>query len=115
MKPRRNRHEAQLSRAVYDFLLYAKPRCVYTAVPNGGSRSLVDAVNLKRQGVVAGAGDFVLTWDMGSGWIELKTGTGRLGPAQQAFAARCAELGVKYEVCRSVEAVQVVLKKWGLI
>jgi len=111
----RNREEAQLSAAFFQYLLAAKPRCVYTAVPNGGSRSLIEASNLKRQGVIAGAGDFVFTWDLGSGWIELKTEKGMLNPNQLAFQASCQRLGVKYEVARSLDECIKVLKGWKVL
>lgn len=111
----RNREEAQLSRTFFEWLQMAKPKCVYTAVPNGGSRSLVEAVNLKRQGVIAGAGDWVFTWDLGSGWIELKTEKGMLNPNQIAFKASCEQLGVKYEVARSLEDCIGILKRWELM
>ncbi len=111
----RNREEAQLSKAFFEYLQMAKPRCVYTAVPNGGHRSLIEAANFKRQGVIAGAGDFVFTWDMGSGWIELKTEKGMLNPNQIAFQASCQRLGVKYEVARSLDDAIGILRAWGRI
>jgi VRR-NUC domain len=111
----RNREEAQLSATLKEYLEAAKPRCIYAAVPNGGSRSMIEAVNLKRQGVIAGAGDWVFTWDFGSGWIELKTEKGMLNSNQEAFRDSCQRLGVKYEVARSLEECIAVLKSWNLL
>lgn len=108
----RNREEAQLSAAFFEYLQMTKPRCIYTAVPNGGSRSLIEAVNLKRQGVIAGAGDWVFTWNGGSGWIELKTEKGMLNPNQIAFRESCQRLGVQYEVARSLEECIKILRGW---
>ena len=111
----RNRAEAQLSAAFKDYLAIAKPRCVYAAVPNGGSRNAIEATNLKRQGVIPGAGDWVFTWDLGSGWIELKTDKGRLNPNQEAFRDTCQRLGVKYEVARSLDDAIRILQAWGRV
>lgn len=110
---KRNREEAQLSAAIYEFLQAARPRCIYCAVPNAGRRSIIEGRNLKRQGLVAGAADWVFTWRDGSGWIELKTSSGTQSPEQQLFEAACAHLGVKYEIARSVTDVQQILAKWG--
>lgn len=111
----RNRDEAQLSQAFFEYLKLSKPACVYAAVPNGGGRSLVEAVNLKRQGVIAGAADWVFTWNGGSGWIELKTPKGVLNPSQLAFQGTCCRMGVKYEVARCLDDCIRILKSWGLI
>ena len=111
----RNRSEAQLSKTFFEWLQLAKPRCIYTAVPNGGHRNVIEASNFKRQGVIAGAGDWVFTWDLGSGWIELKTDTGKLNPNQEAFRESCQRLGVKYEVARSLDECISALKSWGRI
>ena len=111
----RNREEAQLSAALLEYLEAAKPRCVYCAVPNGSRRGIVEAANLKRQGMIAGAADWVFTWDNGSGWIELKTKKGTLNPSQSAFLLSCRRLGVHYEVARSLDECIRILKCWGLV
>ena len=111
----RNRAEAQLSRTLFEWLQIAKPRCIYTAVPNGGHRNVIEAANFKRQGVIAGAGDWVFTWDLGSGWIELKTDKGKLNANQEAFRDTCQRLGVKYEVARSLEDAIGILREWERI
>ena len=45
----------------------------------------------------------------GGVWIELKAPGGRLSEAQQLFADRCAQSGVGYLCCSSLEAAHAFL------
>lgn len=47
-------------------------------------------------------------------WLELKSVTGKLTPAQQAFRERVLALGHYHEVCRSLEAVASALRGWNV-
>ena len=111
----RNREEAQLSAALMQYLESVKPNCVYCSIPNGSRRGIIEAANLKRQGMIAGAADWVFTWDHGSGWIELKTKKGRMTDSQTAFKNSCEKQGVSYQVCSSLEDCIQILTWWGLI
>ena len=111
----RNREEAQLSAALLEYLESAKPSCVYCAIPNGGSMGLIEATNLKRQGMIAGAADWVFTWHNDSGWIELKTKNGGTTDHQSAFRHRCSELQVRYQIARSLDDCIRILKQWGVV
>jgi hypothetical protein len=110
--PMRNRAEAQLSAALRQYLEAAKPRCVWCAIPNASRRNIIVGTNLKRQGMVAGAADWVFTWESGAGWIELKTDKGRVSLNQLGFQEWCKRIGVRYEVARSLEDCINVLKSW---
>lgn len=69
------------------------------AVPNGGSRNALEAVNLKRQGVLAGVADLVILLPDGKAvFAELKApdGTGRQSPAQREFEENVRGLGFEY-------------------
>ena len=60
------------------------------AVPNGGSRNLLEAVNLKRQGVLKGVPDLMLpvpAHGYPGMFIEMKAESGRLSPEQVDFIA----------------------------
>ncbi len=52
-----------------------------------------------------GIPDLVAMRDSTTVWIEVKTATGRLSEAQEAFAASCAAQGVPHIVARGVEDV----------
>lgn len=69
------------------------------AVPNGGSRNLFEARNLKLQGVMAGVSDLiVLLPGRKVYFIELKNpnGKGRQSPAQREFEDSVRAMGHEY-------------------
>ena len=81
-------------------------------IPNGGSRGLLEAVRLKRQGVKPGIPDLHLPIARGGYiglWIEMKTATGRLSEDQRRIIAMLCAEGHRVEVCRSAaDAVEVL-------
>jgi len=82
-------------------------RKMMIAVPNGGSRNILEAAKLKQMGVVAGVADLLLlTPRNGYGClcIELKNGKrGRQSPAQHEWELSALSNGNKYVICRSVD------------
>ena len=76
------------------------------AVPNGGSRDVREAQNLKIQGVVAGVSDLILlTPKNGFGClcIEMKTETGRQSELQTQWQKETEKSGNKYVLCRNFD------------
>lgn len=76
------------------------------AVPNGGSRHKIEAVNMKRQGVKAGVADVILQIPkkgFASLCLEFKTKTGRQSKEQREYQRQVEMAGSKYVVVRSVE------------
>ena len=70
---------------------------------------------LKMLGVVPGVADLLLIWKGGFGFIEMKTKTGHLSPAQLKFKGFCISAGVRYAVCRTVKEVHDTVISWGLV
>lgn len=69
------------------------------AVPNGGSRNLIEAKNLKMQGVMAGVSDLILLLpERKVYFIELKNpnGKGRQSPHQRDFEQEVRAMGHEY-------------------
>lgn len=68
------------------------------AVPNGGSRNIIEAANLKAQGVMAGVSDLILLLPKKVYFIELKNpnGKGRQSPAQREFEDNVRAYGNEY-------------------
>ena len=68
------------------------------AVPNGGSRNVIEAANLKAQGVMAGVSDLILLLPHKVYFIELKNpnGKGRQSPAQREFEDNVLAYGQEY-------------------
>jgi hypothetical protein len=79
----------------------------YYAIPNGGARTAKTGKRLKDEGVKAGMPDLHL---FGLRlYIEMKSPTGRLSPAQVARHKELREAGYRVEVCHSAEeAIKLV-------
>ena len=81
---------------------------VVFAIPNGGGkRTKADGGRLKAEGVLAGVPDLCIP--ALSLFIEMKTATGALEPAQKEVHDRLRANGQTVEVCRSVEDVMRVV------
>jgi len=82
------------------------------AIPNGGSRNKLEAINLKRQGVKPGVADVLLLIPKGgfaSLCLEFKTKAGKQSPEQKEFQKQAEKCGSKYVIVRSVkEAIEKV-------
>ena len=88
------------------------PEKLLFAVPNGGSRNKLEAINLKRQGVKSGVADVLLLIPKGgfaSLCLEFKTKTGKQSDEQKEFQKQAEKCGSKYVIVRSVkEAIEKV-------
>lgn len=84
--------------------------CVF-AVPNGGSRNLYEARNLKNEGVMAGVSDLILVLNGVVIFLELKAGKNKQQETQKLFEKRIKGLGHQYYVVRSIEDVMEILNK----
>lgn len=66
----------------YVWMKYPETRRLIYAVPNGGKRGKVEAMQLKASGVVPGIPDLVMHWKKKSYGIEMKIPGGRLSDEQ---------------------------------
>lgn len=76
------------------------------AVPNGGSRNVIEAANLKKQGVRAGVADLIFLFPKGghaSLCIEMKYKKSGQQPTQKNWQRLAEAAGNKYVVCRTLE------------
>jgi len=85
------------------------------AIPNGGKRNMVTAVNMKREGVLAGVPDLFLPVPRGQYhglFIEMKKAKGGVvSPKQKEKLKELNEDGYKAVVCNGyVEAMDVLLE-----
>lgn len=82
-------------------------------IPNGGSRDVREAVNLKRQGVKAGVPDLCLPVPRGGYhglYIELKrVSGGRVGVDQKVMLLALRDQGYMSVVCRGWEDAKNVI------
>lgn len=81
------------------------------AVPNGGSRNLYEARNLKNEGVMAGVSDLILVLNGVVIFLELKAGRNKQQETQKIFEKKVKGLGHQYYVVRSIEDVMEILDK----
>lgn len=85
------------------------------AVANGGARNPREGATLKREGVVAGVADVLITvprCGYGSLALEFKTLKGRQSAAQKAWQADFEHAGNKYVVVRTLEVAIIVTKNY---
>ena len=81
--------------------------------PNGGSRNVAEAANLKRMGVKAGVPDLCLPYPSNGYhglYIEMKRDGGRLTAAQRDYLAWLNENGYRAVVCYGTEHAIKVLE-----
>jgi hypothetical protein len=106
--------------AIRDALLWHGIRSRHAA--NDGKRSIASAMRLKRLGMVAGDPD-LRVWKPHPhplhpplvGFLEVKSATGRLTPAQQEEIAALRADGFSVAVVRSVDEALAALREWGWI
>ena len=70
-------------------------------IPNGGHRSMREGMRFKAIGVVAGIPDLFIPARLL--WLEVKTPTGRLSPAQVRIHSLLTAIGHRVAVVRSVD------------
>jgi len=109
-KPRHIEEDIQSSCVTWFRLSY--PQYVIFACPNGGSRNRLEAINMKRSGVLAGVSDLIIIAERAVLFVEMKTKTGRQRESQKAFQSNIERLGFEYKICRSLSSFQLTVEKW---
>ncbi len=107
--------EAQLqSECVQWFRLQYPDKIIY-AIPNGGSRNIIEASNLKKQGILSGVADLHLPIRSGnyhSLFIEMKYDKGKQTESQIAFQNKVEKFDNKYLVIRSFDEFVTEIKNY---
>lgn len=108
-----NHEEADIQSEFFNQVKLFFPRIpdkLLFAVPNGGSRNKLEAINLKRQGTKSGVADVILLIPKGgfaSLCLEFKTKTGKQSDEQKEFQKQAENCENKYVIVRSVkEAIE---------
>lgn len=107
--------EAQLQRAVVDLLRIheRQGRLLYFAVPNAAKRSFKLAKEMKRQGLRPGIPDLIVVLRDGPCLFwELKSGKGKLSPAQEIVRDWLVLGGHRWAEIRSVDDAVTELRPW---
>lgn len=110
-KPRHIEESIQVACVKWFRLQY--PNLVIFAVPNGGSRNLYEAKNMKESGTLAGVADLVIVGNGGRVlFIEMKAGKNKQEDSQVLFQNKVERLGHKYIICRSKEQFMKEVDLW---
>ena len=123
---RRRQPERVLQTALVEHLrLRGRDGVLWLHVPNGGSRDIREATNLKRMGALAGASDLLLfrpgacphcgTARLEGFALELKSDGGRPSEAQLNFMARFAAAGGHTCFASNLDRALAVLEAWQLL
>ena len=97
--------EIQLQAKIFQTIWNQYPetrRCLFS-VPNGGTRNLVEATQLKASGLVAGEPDLILVWSCKVYGFEVKTETGTLSLSQKEVHKAWKTQGIDVYIIRSVD------------
>ena len=101
--------------AEYMSLKYPALRLMFH-IPNGGARNLIEAANLKRQGVKPGVPDIFLPVARGGFnglFIELKrTEGGRVSQAQADYIQKLRMQGYHAVVCKGYDSAVSVIQAY---
>lgn len=111
--------EAELQKACVTWfqLQYPQFSDLLVAIPNGGSRNIMEAVNLKKQGVKPGIPDLVLFVQNESKavlFIELKVGRNKLTEHQQKYFDLLPNQGYQVEEVRSFDQFRIIIERYLL-
>jgi len=79
------------------------------AVPNGGSRNILEAKNLKLTGQMAGVSDLIVLLNNKCIFIEVKVEKGIQSEVQKVFENKVSLLGFEYYLVRSLEEFKNVI------
>ena len=112
-KRRKPRHvESEIQQSCVRWFRYAFPQYIILSIPNGGSRNVIEAANLKKEGALAGASDLMVIAERCVLFVEMKKPGGRQQKTQQEFQHRVEVLGHKYVVCYSLDDFMQKVKDW---
>jgi hypothetical protein len=111
--PRCTLHEDAIQAAFIRIMAMKAPVVIIAAMPNAGKRTRWEAMQRKREGMVAGFPDIIALYDGGVVLLEFKSGKGYLSAAQSAMLDRLVSQGIQVGVFRSPEsAVEFLKNRW---
>lgn len=104
------KEEHKLQVTIHNFLCLN--RIFHFSVPNGGLRNVRVAVDLKREGQMAGVSDLIILLPSRCIFVELKNGkAGKQSDSQKEFQKQVESLGFEYLLWRKIEDCEDFVKK----
>ena len=107
--------EDVLQEACVKYFRLQYPSKIIYAIPNGGSRNIIEAVKLKRTGTLSGVADLCVPCSNGKYhalFIELKVGKNKQSESQITFKNKVEMFGNCYELVYSFDEFVKVVKKY---
>ena len=95
-------------------MAYPKYKLMLFSVPNGGKRTLMEAIIMKNEGVVSGVSDLILLVGrkgFNSLCIEMKNKTSQT-LNQKVWQLEAERNGNKYVVCKSFEEFRMIIEDY---
>lgn len=77
------------------------------AIPNGGSRNIIEAKKLKSTGMMAGVSDLIILHNGKTLFCELKIEKGIQSEKQKEFETKVSNLGFEYKIIRSLQEFEL--------
>ena len=113
----RNKEEERLQINCVNWFTYqySQYRALFFAIPNGGSRNIIEAANLKKQGVTAGISDVILLYPNKQYHflcIEFKTTKGKQSESQKEFEIAVNNVGGLYIIIRTFDEFKNFIDKY---
>ncbi len=117
---KRRTPEYSLQLAVASYLNFVLPdNCWWTFIPGGtvggGATAARRGAQIKRMGYAKGSPDIIIIKKECVLFLELKSPTGHLSPAQIATHEKLHRAAARVEVCRSIDDVKTELILHGII
>jgi hypothetical protein len=88
------------------------------AIPNGGSRNMIEAAKMKGTGTTPGMPDLCILGCNDQGptthFLEVKSANGRPSLPQLNMHDRLLDLQHEVAICRSIDDARDACRKWGL-
>lgn len=82
----------------WTWMEFPETRRLFFSVPNGGTRNVVEVMQLQAAGQVSGVSDMILLWNWKGYAIEFKYGNGVQRPDQKKFEEACKTQNIPYRV-----------------
>ena len=80
------------------------------AIPNGGSRNVIEAKKLKATGMMAGVSDLIIMVPNRIIFLELKTESGIQSEVQKNFQNKVEALGFEYLLIRNLKQYEDLMQ-----
>jgi VRR-NUC domain len=113
---RRNQPEAILQRSLVEHLRWcARGDVWWTHIPNGGSRSPIEAAIFKSLGVRPGSPDLLIIRAGAPLFLELKALGRKLSPVQTECHDALRRAGAQIEVADNIDAALAFLARVGVM